>query len=95
MKPRLNEMETSRRALLTALGVVGLTALGPAVDGPRSDAAQGSLADLGPEETVDATIKRLFGGRAIKDGATSIKIDLPLIAENAPWSRSWWTSILP
>jgi hypothetical protein len=38
MKPRLNEMETSRRALLTALGVVGLTALGPAVDGPRSDA---------------------------------------------------------
>ena len=39
-------------------------------------------ASLGPEEGVDATLKRLFGGRAIKDGSSVIAIDLPLIAEN-------------
>jgi sulfur-oxidizing protein SoxY len=44
--------------------------------------AQGNLASLVPEEPVDATIKRLFGARPIKDGASSIKLDLPLIAEN-------------
>jgi sulfur-oxidizing protein SoxY len=31
---------------------------------------------------VDATMKRLFGGRPIKDGSSSIKLELPLIAEN-------------
>jgi len=44
--------------------------------------AQGNLAALGPEETVDATLKRLFAGRPMKDGSSAIKIDLPLIAEN-------------
>ena len=50
--------------------------------GPRPALAQGNLASLGPEEGVDATVKRLFGGRPIKDGASVIKLDLPLIAEN-------------
>ena len=27
-------------------------------------------------------MKRLFGGRAIKDGSSAIKLDLPIIAEN-------------
>jgi sulfur-oxidizing protein SoxY len=35
-----------------------------------------------PEEKVDATIKRLFGGRPIKDGGSMVKIEAPLIAEN-------------
>ena len=73
---------TRRRMLeiVAALGVGGL--VGPAAGAFSSARAQGNLANLGPEETVDATLKRLFAGRPIKDGASSITLDLPLIAEN-------------
>jgi sulfur-oxidizing protein SoxY len=78
-------MQTSmtRRAVLRALG--WLTASGFAgflPVGTRAAFAQGNLASLGPEENVDATLKRLFAGRPIKDGSSVIKMDLPLIAEN-------------
>ena len=73
----------TRRRLLRRAGAIGLLgALAPAVGRPRSVAAQGNLSSLGPEEPVDATMKRLFGGRPIKDGGSAIKLDLPLIAEN-------------
>lgn len=49
---------------------------------PRDAAAQGSLASLAPEEPVDKTMQRLFGGRPIRDGASVINLDLPLIAED-------------
>jgi sulfur-oxidizing protein SoxY len=71
----------TRRTWLGAAGAAGVAAALPALS-PRSARAQGNLASLGPEESVDATIKRLFGGRPIKDGSSLIKIDLPLIAEN-------------
>jgi sulfur-oxidizing protein SoxY len=74
----------TRRALLRALGLAGLA--GPALGAPRPARAQtqgpGSLSSLGPEEPVDATMKRLFGSRVIKDGSSAIKLDLPIIAEN-------------
>ncbi len=83
MERLLSETETTRRALLRALGALGFSGLlGPVLGGPRPASAQGNLANLGPEEAVDTTMKRLFAGRAIKDGAGSIKIELPLIAEN-------------
>ena len=83
MQRRLTETGTTRRSLLRALGALGLTTLlGPVPGGPSPAWAQGSLANLGPEESVDATMKRLFAGRPIKDGAASINLDLPLIAEN-------------
>jgi sulfur-oxidizing protein SoxY len=77
----------TRRALLRALGLLGLSGLsGPALGAPGTAHAQaqgpGSLANLGPEEPVDATMKRLFGGRPIKDGSSAIKLELPIIAEN-------------
>jgi sulfur-oxidizing protein SoxY len=73
----------TRRGLLRLLGGLGLGgAVAPLLGGPRPAAAQGNLASLGPEESVDGTMKRLFGARAIKDGASAIKIELPLIAEN-------------
>jgi len=77
----------TRRALLRALGLLGLSGLAGAVlSAPGTAQAQaqgpGSLANLGPEEPVDATMKRLFGGRPLKDGSSSIKLELPLIAEN-------------
>ena len=73
----------TRRAALRALGWLGATGLAATVaPGPRPARAQGNLASLGPEEAVDATVKRLFGGRPIADGSSLIKLDLPLIAEN-------------
>jgi sulfur-oxidizing protein SoxY len=83
MERLLSETGTTRRALLGALGALGLAGLvGPLPGSPRPVSAQGNLANLGPEESVDATMKRLFAGRPIKDGAASIKLELPLIAEN-------------
>ena len=35
-----------------------------------------------PEEKVEATLKRLFGDRKIQDGASLMKLDTQLIAEN-------------
>ena len=71
----------TRRAVLRAAG--GLAASGLAgLLPPRAAVAQGNLASLGPEETVDGTLKRLFGARPIKDGSSIITMDLPLIAEN-------------
>lgn len=63
---------------------LGWAALGAAVAAwcPRSARAQGHLANLAPEEPIAETLKRLFGGRPIKDGAALIAIDMPLIAED-------------
>lgn len=73
----------TRRAMLRALGLLGLSAFPVPLPGRVPSAwAQGTLASLGPEESVDATMKRLFGSRPIKDGSSVIKLDLPLIAEN-------------
>ena len=74
----------SRRDVLRTLGAVGLsTAAGSIVLGaPGTTWGQGNLASLQPEEKVDATLRRLFGDRPIKDGSNVIKLELPLIAEN-------------
>lgn len=74
----------SRRAVLRALGLLGISAVaGPFVVGwPEAARGQGNLGALQPEEKVDATMKRLFGSRPIKDGSGVIKLDMPLIAEN-------------
>lgn len=78
-------MRTSitRRAVLRAAGALAASGLAGLVPpATRTAVAQGNLASLAPEESVDATLKRLFGGRPIKDGSSVIAIDLPLIAEN-------------
>jgi sulfur-oxidizing protein SoxY len=83
MTQRLSERTITRRVLLRILATVGLgPLLAPPLDHSRPAEAQGNLANLGPEEPVEATLKRLFGARPINDGASSIKLDLPLIAEN-------------
>jgi sulfur-oxidizing protein SoxY len=65
----------TRRAVVGGLGAaVAAGVLGR----PRAAGAQA----LGMQETVDAGLKRVFGGRAIKDGSGLIKLDIPLIAEN-------------
>jgi len=74
----------SRRGVLRALGLFGLAVTtGPFVlGGPGAALGQGNLGALQPEEKVDASMKRLFGSRPIKDGSSVIKLDMPLIAEN-------------
>jgi len=74
----------SRRAVLRVLGLLGVSAAAaPFLAGaPGVAVGQGNLGALQPEEKVDATLKRLFGGRPIKDGSSVIKLDMPLIAEN-------------
>jgi sulfur-oxidizing protein SoxY len=69
---------------LTRRAWLGLVALGAAVAAwrPRPARAQGHLANLAPEESIAETMKRLFGGRPIKDGASLITIGMPLIAED-------------
>ena len=71
-------------ARITRRAWLGLAALAAAVAGwrPRPARAQGNLANLAPEEPIAETMKRLFGGRSIKDGASLITIDMPLIAED-------------
>ena len=69
---------------LTRRAWLGLAALGAAVAAwrPWPVRAQGHLANLAPEEPIAETMKRLFGGRPIKDGASLITIGMPLIAED-------------
>jgi sulfur-oxidizing protein SoxY len=71
---------TSRRGVLRALGALGLAAMGGGTLAlaPASVRAQA----LGQNESIDAALKRVFGGRPIKDGGSLIRLDVPLIAEN-------------
>ena len=64
----------TRRAVLGVLGAAVVTMALPAAPA-RAQA-------LGQNETVDAALKRVFGGRPMKDGSGMIKLDIPLIAEN-------------
>jgi sulfur-oxidizing protein SoxY len=79
----LGTSDITRRTMLGTLAALGGVGLAQSMPGAASLArAQGHLANLPPEEPVESTMKRLFGGRPIGDGASSITIDLPLIAEN-------------
>jgi sulfur-oxidizing protein SoxY len=82
MGPILNTSHPTRRTLLRALALLGLPGVWTSVLAPRPARAQGNLGALQPEENVEATLKRLFGTRSIKDAAGTIKLELPLIAEN-------------
>jgi sulfur-oxidizing protein SoxY len=69
-----------RREALKALGALGVgAAVGGLAPGRRAHA---QAAALGQNESVQDAMKRLFGGKPIKDGSAVIKFDIPLIAEN-------------
>ena len=76
--PRELHRRPTRRAVLRTLGALGAAAAVGTLNGPRPADAQ----TLGDQETVEAAMKRLFGGRPIKDGGGLVKLDVPLIAEN-------------
>ena len=70
----------TRREMLGTLSVMGVAA---AAGGAVSLAAAPVDAQtLGQNESVEAGLARVFGSRPMKDGASLIKLDIPLIAEN-------------
>jgi sulfur-oxidizing protein SoxY len=71
-------MRITRREALGALGAGLAVAAGGLTQAPRSASAQA----LGQNEPIEAALKRVFGGRPMKDGAGVVKLDVPLIAEN-------------
>jgi sulfur-oxidizing protein SoxY len=69
----------TRRDVLGALGAGAVVATAGALAlAPRAASAQA----LGQNEPVEAALKRVFGGRPLKDGSSLVKLDVPLIAEN-------------
>ena len=68
----------TRRRMLETLGALGVAAASGVLTAPRPARAQ----PLGLNESVDVAMKRVFGGRPIRDGENLIKLDIPLIAEN-------------
>lgn len=75
----VDEQGVTRRRLLGALGTVGVAAAAGVGLAPRAAGAQPAL---GQQESVDAALTRVFGGRPMRDGGRTIKLDIPLIAEN-------------
>jgi sulfur-oxidizing protein SoxY len=67
----------TRREVLGALGAGVAVVVGGAL-APRAASAQA----LGQNEPIEAALKRVFGSRAMKDGSSLVKLDVPLIAEN-------------
>jgi sulfur-oxidizing protein SoxY len=72
----------TRRAALGTLGVAGVAVAGHALGIPAPAAAQEASQALGRQESVQDGLKRVFGGRPMKDGSSVIKLDIPPIAEN-------------
>jgi sulfur-oxidizing protein SoxY len=72
----------TRRSALGKLGAVGVAVAAGALRHPAQAGAQASSPALGLQESVQDGLKRVFGGRPMKDGASVIKLDVPPIAEN-------------
>jgi len=73
-----SEPRLTRRVVLQGLGAAGVVVAVGGVPGPAAAADPA----LGVHETAAAGLKRLFGSRPIKDGASMMKLEVPLIAEN-------------
>ncbi|MEO5338070.1 MAG: thiosulfate oxidation carrier protein SoxY [Magnetospirillum sp. WYHS-4] len=75
---RRTVLETGAR--LAGLGMAAVVA-GPML-GAMPALAQAPAGRAEPEEAVADTLKRLFSGKTIKDGAGVLVLDVPPIAEN-------------
>jgi sulfur-oxidizing protein SoxY len=85
MDSQLTQQKVTRRNFLQGLGALGITGI-VALSGAGSlvQVAAESVppgAPL-PDEKVEDTMKRLFGGRPISAGESKVKLQAPLIAEN-------------
>ena len=80
MAGRADDFEVTRRAVLRGLSAAGVAAAGGAA--VMAATVPAAAQALGQNESVDVALKRVFGGRPMKDGSGMIKLDIPLIAEN-------------
>ena len=70
-----------RRRVLETLGVLGVAGASGGLTLAWPEPAQAQ--QLGLQESVEDALKRVFGGRPIRDAAAGqIKLDVPFIAEN-------------
>jgi sulfur-oxidizing protein SoxY len=72
--------QVSRRTALRTLGVLGAAAASGSFT--LAFPAPATAQPLGQQESVQDGLKRVFGGRPMKDGSGLIKLDMPFIAEN-------------
>jgi sulfur-oxidizing protein SoxY len=72
----------TRRSALGALGAVGAAVAVGTLTAPARAWAQAPAPAFGLQESVQDGLKRVFGGRPMKDGTALIKLDAPPIAEN-------------
>src|SRR5438552_277814 len=79
-----SEKEISRRIFLRAFAAIVLfdAAARETFFGAKALAQADSSGLPSPDEKVEATLKRLFGNRALNPGDGKIKLELPLIAED-------------
>ena len=78
------KLAVSRRVFLRAVvSFAAAVVSGSDVVMKTSAWAQGGSSGIPlPDETVDATLKRLFGNRPLSPGEGKLKLELPLIAED-------------
>lgn len=76
----MNDHSVTRRRVLGTLGTLGAAAATGALSLGRPRPAEAQ--QLGVQESVHDALKRVFGGRPMKDGAGMVKLEVPLIAEN-------------
>src|SRR6266850_284891 len=72
----------TRRSALGRLGAVGVAVAAGTLGAGAPAGAQGASPAFGLQESVQDGLKRVFGGRPMKDGTALIKLELPPIAEN-------------
>jgi sulfur-oxidizing protein SoxY len=76
----MHDHDATRRRVLGVLGTLGAAAATGALSLARPRAAEAQ--QLGGQESVQDGLRRVFGGRPMKDGAGMVKLEVPLIAEN-------------
>jgi len=84
MSAKNSDLKFPRRSFLKALGGLALFGFcGRDLVSSRRAAAQAGMPGFPlPDEAVEVTLKRLFGGRKIASADDKVKLELPVIAED-------------
>lgn len=82
MRKTQTSYRASRRQTLRYLAATSAVAGAVSLGLPLAAIAQQQPGMPQPAETIEATLKRLFGDRPLKDAGARLKLDAPTIAEN-------------
>lgn len=72
----------TRRRLIGRLGALAVAGAAGGRWLGRAQPAAAQAVPLGAQESVQEALRRVFGARPMKDGTGSVKLEVPLIAEN-------------